>query len=110
MIKFRALGLSLWELLCALGLGAAVFSLAVPAFRSFLLDARRTADINAFVTSVQFARSEAAKRGMPIVLCKTADGKTCAGAELRYDAGCLVFTLNAQGLKTANPDPNNVCW
>lgn len=32
------------------------------------------------------------------------------GRDMNGDAECLVFTLNAQGLKTANPDPNNVCW
>lgn len=91
MGKVRALGVSLWELVCTLGLGAVISSLAVPAFRSFLLDARRTADINAFVGAVQFARSEAAKRGEPVVLCKTADGLACAGTEIRYDAGWMIF-------------------
>jgi len=66
-------------------------TLAVPSFRSFLLDARRTADINAFVTAVQLARSEAAKRGIPIVLCKTTDAGDCAGSEIRFDSGWMVF-------------------
>ena len=104
MAGLRALGVSLWELLCALGLGAVIFSLAIPLFRSFLLDARRTADVNAFVTSVQFARSEAAKRGMPVVLCKTADGRTCAGPELRYDAGWMIF-VNTDRIRPPHRSP-----
>jgi type IV fimbrial biogenesis protein FimT len=102
--KLQALGVSLWELLCTLGLGAVVFSLAVPALRSFLLDARRTADINAFVTAVQLARSEAAKRGMAIVLCKTADAINCAGTELRYDSGWMIF-VNTDGIRPPHRSP-----
>ena len=91
MGKLRASGVSLWELLCALSLSAAIMTLAVPSFRSLLLDARRTADINAFVAAVQLARSEAAKRGIAIVLCKTFDASTCAGSDVRYDSGWMVF-------------------
>lgn len=98
MGKLQASGVSLWELLCALGLGAVVFALAVPTFRGFLLDARRTADINAFVGAVQLARSEAAKRGIAVVLCKTADTRSCAGGELRYDSGWMVF-VNTDGIR-----------
>ncbi len=101
MGTLRALGVSLWELLCALGVGAVVFSLALPTFRTFVLDARRTADINAFVGAVQLARSEAAKRGRPVVLCKTADGTTCAGTELRYDAGWMIF-VNTDDIRPPN--------
>jgi type IV fimbrial biogenesis protein FimT len=75
-----------------------VLALAVPGFRDFLLDARRTADINGFIGAVQLARSEAAKRGEPVVLCKTADSLRCGGDELRYDAGWMVFA-NTDGLR-----------
>ena len=105
MDKRRVLGVSLWELLCAVSLGAVALSLATPAFRSFLLDARRTADINAFVGAVQFARSEAAKRGVPVVLCKTADGRDCAGDELRYDSGWMVF-VNSDDARPPHRDPS----
>jgi type IV fimbrial biogenesis protein FimT len=84
-------GLSLWELLWCLSVVGVVLALGIPSFRTFLLDARRTADINAFVAAVQLARSEAAKRGTPIVLCKTADGARCGGQELRFDTGWMVF-------------------
>ena len=45
--------------------------------RAFLLDARRTADVNAWVLAVQLARSEAAKRGRPVMVCRTADSRRC---------------------------------
>jgi type IV fimbrial biogenesis protein FimT len=59
--------------------------------RSFALDARRTADVNAFVGAVQLARSEAAKRGRSVIVCKTADRVACGGDEIEFDAGWMVF-------------------
>ena len=32
------------------------------------------------------------------------------GRDMTVDGECAQFNLNSQGLKTANPDPNNVCW
>jgi type IV pilus assembly protein PilE len=32
------------------------------------------------------------------------------GRDMTTDGECAQFNLNSQGLKTANPDPNNLCW
>ncbi len=81
-------GLTLLELLFALAVGAVLLAAGVPALERLSLDARRTADVNAFVTAVQLARSEAAKRGRVIVVCGSADSSTCTPD---YSAGWLVF-------------------
>ena len=77
----RAPGFTLWELLCTLGVAAVTLGAGIPSFRSFLLDARLTADVNAWVLAVQLARSEAAKRGRPVMVCRTADSRRCATAQ-----------------------------
>jgi len=87
----RCRGITLWELIWVLALVATLTAVAAPGFRSLVLDARRTADINAFISAIQLSRSEAAKRGRPVVLCKTADGSTCGGAEIGFDSGWMVF-------------------
>jgi type IV fimbrial biogenesis protein FimT len=87
----RDLGFTLWGLLCALGLAGIVLGLGMPAFMDVVLDARRTADVNAFVLAVQLARSEAAKRGRPVIVCKTADRRRCGGDDIGFDAGFMVF-------------------
>jgi type IV fimbrial biogenesis protein FimT len=87
----RAGGFTLWELLCAVAVGGMAIGLAVPSFTAFLLDARRTADVNALVLAVQVARSEAAKRGRPVILCKTVDRLRCGGNEVDFPAGWMVF-------------------
>ncbi len=87
----RATGFTLFELLGTLTVASILVGIAVPSFHSFVLDSRRTADVNAFVLAVQVARSEAAKRSHSVILCKTLDWLRCGGAELRFDAGWMVF-------------------
>jgi type IV fimbrial biogenesis protein FimT len=84
-------GYSLLELLVTLALVAVLLALGVPGLRSLALDARRTSDVNAFVSAIQFARSESAKLGRAVVLCHTADGIACAGAREPYEMGWMVF-------------------
>ena len=86
----RAQGFTLWELLCALAVAAVALGTGIPAFRTVVLDSRLTADVNAWVLAVQVARSEAAKRGRPVMVCRTLDTSACVttGAPL---AGWMVF-------------------
>jgi type IV fimbrial biogenesis protein FimT len=84
----RTGGFTLWELVCTLAVAAVILGSGVPALRSFLLDAALTADVNAWVLAVQVARSEAAKRGRPVVACGTFDGVRCDAV---LDAGWMVF-------------------
>ena len=84
----RLRGLTLWELLCTLSIGAVVLTAGVPTFRTFLLDAQLTADVNGWILAVQLARSEAAKRGRPVILCKTDDTRRCGGI---VDVGWMVY-------------------
>jgi type IV fimbrial biogenesis protein FimT len=87
----RTRGYSLLELLITLTLAAVLLSLGVPGLRDLALDARRTGDVNAFVTAIHLARSESLKQARPVVLCHTADGFLCAGARQDYDLGWMVF-------------------
>lgn len=94
----QSFGFTLWELLCSLTVTGIALGLAAPSFETFILDSRRTADINALVLAIQLARSESAKRGTPVVLCKTADLLQCGGNEIRYDTGWMVF-VNEDGVR-----------
>ena len=86
-----AVGFTLWELLCTLAVTAVLLGLGIPSFHRFLLDSRRTADINSFVLAVQVARTEAAKRGEAVVLCQSRDGRRFTNDEQGYGAGWFVF-------------------
>ncbi len=98
-------GLTLWELLWVLAIAGTIMAWSVPEFSGFLLNARRTADINAFVTAVQLSRSEAVKRGRPVVLCKTLDREACADNGVRFDSGWMVFVdIDDSQLPSRSPD------
>jgi type IV fimbrial biogenesis protein FimT len=68
-----------------------IVGIGAPGLNNFVLDARLVADINAFVGAVQLARSEAAKRGRSVIVCKTADSVACGAADIDFDAGWMVF-------------------
>ena len=87
----RCRGVTLLELLMVLVVAGALAAAAVPGLGALILNARRTADVNGFVTAVQLARSEAFKRGRTVVLCKTADGTRCGGSDVDFDQGWMVF-------------------
>jgi type IV fimbrial biogenesis protein FimT len=76
----EARGFTLWELVCTLTIAGIALTAAAPSFSSFLLDARLTADVNAWVLAVQLARSEAFRRGRPVMVCQTSDTRQCDGA------------------------------
>ncbi|HWP94152.1 MAG TPA: GspH/FimT family pseudopilin [Gammaproteobacteria bacterium] len=87
----RQRGLSLIELLVTLAIAAIVCNFALPSLVDFIKDARRTAVINELLGSLWYARNEAVTRNAQIVVCKSRDGRTCGGADVRWEAGWIVF-------------------
>jgi type IV fimbrial biogenesis protein FimT len=102
-------GLTLWELLCTLLIAGVVLGLGVPSFHSFVLDARRIADVNGFVRAAHLARSEAVKRAQPVVLCQSFDGLTCGNSE-RYDAGWIVYVDTDQARPPQRSPDEPLLW
>jgi type IV fimbrial biogenesis protein FimT len=87
----RARGYTLLELLVAATLAVVLLLLGVPGLRELALDARRTADVNAFVSAIHLARSESLKQARAVVLCHTVDAIACAGSRQPYNVGWMVF-------------------
>lgn len=87
----RRAGFTLWELLYSLAIAGALIGLGVPSFARLVLESRLSTDINGLVTAIQLARSEAAKRGRPVIVCKTPNRLACGGPETSYTAGWMVF-------------------
>lgn len=73
-----AAGFTLIELLVAAAILAVLAALAAPSFNEAILSNRLASYANTFVASAQLARSEAIKRNATVVMCRSADGVSCA--------------------------------
>lgn len=82
-------GLTLVELMVTLSLAAILLVTATPSFVSYTKDNRRTTYINELVSSLNLARSEAAKSNSMVAFCPSSNGADCAGDN--YDSGWIVF-------------------
>lgn len=101
-------GFTLLELLTTVVVLAILAGLGGPALHSLVLDARRTAGVNAFVGAVQLARSEAVKRNAPVTLCKTIDHRQCADRGDDWSMGWLVFVPRNPLQPTRLDDPEHI--
>jgi len=82
-------GFTLIELIVTISVVAILLTIAIPNFQTFVLNNRLTGQANDMMTALNYARSEAIKRGLPVSMSSnsgTAD----------WSAGWIVFA-----------DPNN---
>jgi type IV fimbrial biogenesis protein FimT len=63
-------GFTLIELMVAVSVAAVLLGLGVPAFRQTLISNRLTASANEFMAALNYARSEAIRRGVPVTVRK----------------------------------------
>jgi type IV fimbrial biogenesis protein FimT len=61
-------GFTVVELMVTLAIAAVLMALAAPAFNGFVAQRRLTSQVNDFMVAVQYARSEAGKRGALVTL------------------------------------------
>lgn len=93
----RQQGFTLIELMITVIVAAVVLAFGVPSFESFIRNGRVTSQTNQLIADIQFARSEAIKRGLPVVLCPSADPTatppSCivSPTTASYDTGWVVF-------------------
>ena len=86
----RARGFSLIEMVMVLGVAALLMAVGAPAVGSILASVKLTSVSNALLFDLYLARSEAIKRNARVVLCKSADGLTCASSG-GWEQGAIVF-------------------
>ncbi|WP_455222010.1 GspH/FimT family pseudopilin [Kaarinaea lacus] len=101
IIRFHR-GFTLIELILALLIGAVITVLSVPI--SNLVKSNRASSVAyEFVSALNFARSEAIKRGNKVTVCRTISGARCEGApdinnQKVWDSGWMIFSdFNGNG-------------
>lgn len=90
-------GVTLIELLVTLAIATIVLTLGVVGFRELVASTKITNAANSLVGHLQFARSEAIKRGTEVSVCPSTDGTTCVSeSDGSWEIGYLV-RLDATG-------------
>ncbi len=86
-------GFTLIELLVTMSVSAILLAVAVPAMQSFTIRTRLVAVNNDLMTAVNYARSEASKRGTTVSVCKSSSPWTSCGGS--WSTGWIVFVDGA---------------
>lgn len=109
-MKRAQTGFTLMELMVSLTVLGILLGFAVPSFREFTRNNRVTAVQNDLVTAFTVARSEALKRSMPVSICASTDGTSCATND-DWNRGWIVFTdgIGAAG-EVNDPDTVLQAW
>ena len=86
----RKSGYTLIEVLVVVTLAAVLLSLAAPALTGMVITQQSISLVNAFLASLNLARSESIKRNARAVVCKSATGLSCA-SNGGWEQGWIVF-------------------
>jgi type IV fimbrial biogenesis protein FimT len=93
----RQRGVNLIELIVVLSVLTISVVAGIPGFSHFVTRMDRTTAIMDLTSSVQLARSEAARRSLPVTICSSADATQCsASTNHDWSNGWLVFVDAAQ--------------
>jgi type IV fimbrial biogenesis protein FimT len=99
-----ARGFTLLELMVTISIGAILTTLAAPAMIRIIKGNRVQTEAASLLNDMQFARTEAVKRGSPVSICPSSDGQTCLGTS-NWQSGWLVFNDdNSSGTVDAATD------
>ncbi len=91
-------GFTIPELIITLGVAAIILSTAVPGVSTTIKNNRLATQVNDIITDIHFARSEAAKRDVRVILCRSSNPNastpqcsTDSGTEYTWTSGYLIF-------------------
>lgn len=84
----KSAGFTLLELMFTVFIASLLFGVAVPSFKTFVLNNRLATQANTVLSSLKLARSEALTRGRQITTCASDNHQSCTGI---WHNGWIVF-------------------
>lgn len=103
-------GFTLLELMFSIAIVAILTAIAVPSFREYTRNSSAAAAQNALITAFNLAKSAAITRSMPVSVCPSTDGASCAGSAADWGSGWMVFTDTGTSGKFDGDDVKIQVW
>ncbi|BCU07709.1 GspH/FimT family pseudopilin [Allochromatium tepidum] len=103
-------GLTLIELMVTLAVAVIILSMGIPSFQSMIQSNRLTSAANEFMAALNYARSEAIKRGQGIILCKTTTFTACTEGGNKWETGWMAFLDKDKNNKWSSGDEILRVW
>ncbi len=100
-------GVTLIELMVTLLVASILGLVAIPSYQSVIKSNRMASEANNLLGDVEFARSEAIKRGQTVLVCPTTTGTTCSGAAA-WSTGWIVFVPSNGSCTSAGGGPTDI--
>jgi len=89
-------GMTMVELLMVIVVVAILMTIAVPSYRYVTNSNRVAAEVNGLLGDLQYARGEAIRNGLNVVVCISTDGASCTNPTGSWHTGWIVF-VDANG-------------
>jgi type IV fimbrial biogenesis protein FimT len=83
-------GFTLIELMVTIAIIAILMAIALPSFQDTIARSKLETEANNILRDLNFARTEAIKRGSSVSLCPSDNGTSCSGAQ-DYGDGWIIF-------------------
>lgn len=95
-MRSKTKGFTLFELIVTIAVAAIIVTVGVPGFQNIIANNRAVTHTNDLVTALNLARSEATRRGIDVLVCRSTDGATCEPG-LDWSSGWVVRTAGVPG-------------
>lgn len=96
------------ELLTVVSIVGILLGIGVPAFKYVSTSNRVSAEVNALLSDMQFARSEAVKEGQMVTVCPSTNQAQCDVNSTTWQKGWIVFSDINGNQQVANPAANYI--
>lgn len=94
-------GVTLVELMVTLAVAAILIAIATPSFTSLINSNRLSGSANELVAALQTARMEAVRRNARVIVCRSENSQSCAGAGDLWPAWLVFVDADADGVLDA---------